>query len=274
MSSEHRTATDRRRRTAGLSETRLVALGVYLVALVAWLSVIGGWLPMPGTGSGGTAASMAMADPGAPEAMATGSGLTGWVLYLVMWTVMMVAMMYPSSVPLVRMYHGTLAGRPKHERLGRVGAFLGGYTLVWAGVGVVPLVVNQFVPLARVAGSGVLLGGTLLLLGVYQLSPYKDRCLSHCRTPLGFLLTHSRPGVGGAARMGIGHGRFCLGCCWALFAFMVVVGTMNVVWMAVITAVLSVERTVSWGDRLARGVGVVAGVGGVVVLAATVGGLL
>jgi predicted metal-binding membrane protein len=134
--------------------------------------------------------------------------------------------------------------------------------------------VNQFTPFASVAESGVLLGGTLLLLGAYQLSPYKDRCLSHCRTPLGFLLTHSRPGVRGAARMGLEHGWFCLGCCWALFAFMVVVGTMNLVWMALITVVLSVERTVSWGDRLARVVGVAASVAGVVVLVApTVGGV-
>jgi predicted metal-binding membrane protein len=215
---------------------------------------------------------MNMADPGVPEMMATGTGLSGWVLYLFMWGVMMIAMMYPSSVPLVRLYHGTLAGRARGERLLRVGAFLGGYTFLWTAVGVVPLLVNQFVPLARVAGS-TLLGGTLLLLGAYQLSPYKDRCLRHCRTPLGFLLTHSRPGTRGAARMGLEHGWFCLGCCWALFAFMVVVGTMNLVWMAVITVVLSVERTVSWGDRLARVVGVTAGVAGVVVLVAPVVGI-
>jgi predicted metal-binding membrane protein len=73
--------------------------------------------------------------------------------------------------------------------------------------------------------------------------------------------------------MGLEHGWFCLGCCWALFAFMVVVGTMNLVWMALITVVLSVERTVSWGDRLARVVGVAASVAGVVVLVAPVVGV-
>jgi predicted metal-binding membrane protein len=268
MATGHESSGGRRR--LSIRETHLVGLGVYVVALLAWLAMIGQLLPMPRSDGG---MAMDMADPGVPEMMATGTGLSGWVLYLVMWGVMMIAMMYPSSVPLVRMYHSTLAGRPRHERLARVGAFLGAYTLLWTAVGIVPLVVNQFTPFARVAGSGVLLGGTLLLLGAYQLSPYKDRCLSHCRTPLGFLLTNSRPGVRGAARMGLEHGWFCLGCCWALFAFMVVVGTMNLVWMAAITVVLSVERTVSWGDRLARVVGVAAGIAGVIVLVGPVVGI-
>ncbi|AZH26573.1 DUF2182 domain-containing protein [Haloplanus aerogenes] len=251
-------------------ETHLVVLAVYLIALLAWLWMIRRWLPMPG--SGGMA--MDMTAPGVPEAMATGAGPAGWALYLLMWGVMMVAMMYPSSVPLVRMYHQTLTGRSRGERLLRVGAFLGGYTLLWTAVGIVPLTVNVVVPVAAVAESTPLFGGTLVLLAAYQLSPYKDRCLDHCRTPLGFLMTHSRPGVRGAARMGLDHGKFCLGCCWALFAFMVVVGTMNLVWMALITLVLSVERTVAWGDRLARGVGVVAGVVGAgILVAAMLGGV-
>jgi len=255
----------------GLRETHLVALGVYAVALLAWLLMVGRWLPMPTT-DGGMRGAMDMTDPGVPEAMATGAGPTGWALYLLMWAVMMVAMMYPSSAPLVSMYHRTLDGRGRDERLLRVGAFLGSYTLLWTAVGVVPLAANYAVPVSRVASSGIFIGVTLLLLAAYQLSPYKERCLDHCRTPLGFLLTHSRPGVRGAARMGLDHGTYCLGCCWALFAFMIVVGTMNLVWMAAITLVLSIERTVSWGDRLARAVGVVASVAGVVVLAVTVVG--
>jgi len=264
--------TDHRRSVAvswrRLHETHFVALGMYVIALLAWLSMVRRWVPMPE--SGGTA--MDVAAPGLPETMASGAGPVGWALYLLMWGVMMVAMMYPSTAPLVRLYHGTLAGRPRGERLRRVGAFLGGYTLLWTAVGVVPLAVNAVVPVSAVAESTALFGATLLLLAAYQLSPYKNRCLDRCRTPLGFLLTHSRPGVRGAARMGLDHGKFCLGCCWALFAFMVVVGTMNLVWMAVLTVVLSTERTVAWGDRLARAVGVVAGVAGAgILLAAAVG---
>jgi predicted metal-binding membrane protein len=190
-----------------------------------------------------------------------------------MWGVMMIAMMYPSSVPIVRLYHGTLAERPRHDRFLRVGAFLAGYTLLWTAVGVVPLAVNHVLPLVAVARSEVVLGSVLLVLAACHLSAYKDRCLHHCRTPIGFLLTNSRPGVRGAARMGVDHGAYCLGCCWALFALMVVVGTVNLVWMALITLVLSLERTVTWGDRLARGVGVGAGLAGIGLLAATVIGV-
>lgn len=258
------------RRSIKAREITLIASGVYLLALGAWLAVIYRWIPMPGmAGSMGMPAmggAMSMAEPGVPEAMATASGPSGWLLYLAMWSVMMVAMMYPSSVPLVRLYHRTLDGISTRAKVVRIGAFLGAYTLVWSATGIVPLVVNHVVSITEIAGRELLFAGTLFLLGVYQLSPYKDRCLEHCRSPLGFLMTHHRSGGRGAARMGFDHSVFCLGCCWALFAFMVVVGTMNLVWMAVITAVLSLERTVSWGETLAKGVGALAGLGGLTLL--------
>jgi len=251
-------------------ETALVGWGVYLVAFLAWLALIERWLPMPAMGTSSGMGEMSMSQPGIPETAATTSGATGWALYLGMWAVMMIAMMYPSSVPLVRLYYGTLSGSSTRSKLSRIGAFLGAYTFVWGATGVVPLVVNRIVPIGDIAGSGFGLAGTLVLLSAYQLSPYKDRCLTHCRSPLGFLMSHHRPGVRGAARMGFEHSTFCVGCCWALFAFMVVVGTMNLAWMAAITVVLSLERTVSWGDSLGRGVGVIAGVVGIGLLVGTV----
>lgn len=241
-------------------ESALVGVGLYLLAFLAWLALIERWLPMPAMPMSGGMGSMSQS--GVPETAATMNGPVGWTLYLGMWSVMMVAMMYPSSVPLARLYYGTLKGSPMRTKLSRLAAFLGVYTLVWTATGVVPLLVNQVVPIGSVAGNGFALAGTLLLLSAYQLSPYKDRCLTHCRSPLGFLMAHHRPGVRGAARMGFAHSTFCVGCCWALFAFMVVVGTMNLVWMAAITVVLSLERTVSWGESLSKGVGMVAGVVG------------
>jgi predicted metal-binding membrane protein len=237
----------------------IVALVTYGVAVLAWVAIVRRWLPMPGMVPG-----LSMSDPGAPEAIALANGPTGWGLYLLMWGVMMIAMMYPSSVPLFRLYYKTLDGTTRAGKAARVGAFMGTYALVWALTGVVPLLVNAVVPLAVVATeNGLLLfGGTLLLLSVYQLSPYKERCLRYCRTPFGFLMEYHRPGVRGAATMSARFGVFCVGCCWALFAVMVVVGSMNLLWMAGLTVVLSVERLVEWGDRLARGIGVVAGVGG------------
>ncbi|MDZ7687734.1 MAG: DUF2182 domain-containing protein [Halobacteriales archaeon] len=220
----------------------------------------------------GSVPGLRMSDPGAPEAMALSNGVTGVVLYLVMWGVMMVAMMYPSSVPLFRMYSNTLEGTTKAEKAGRVTVFMGTYALVWTLTGIVPLIVNTVVPIAAVANqhSVLLFGGTLMLLSAFQLSPYKHRCLKYCRTPLGFLMEYHKPGVRGAAETSFRFSVFCVGCCWALFAVMVVVGSMNILWMALITVVLSLERMVPRGDRLAYVTGLLAGAGGIVVIAISV----
>ncbi|QLG28890.1 DUF2182 domain-containing protein [Halorarum halophilum] len=241
----------------------VVALVSYVTGLLAWVAVIDRWLPMPGV-----VTDMRMSDPGVPEAMALSNGVAGVSLYLLMWGVMMVAMMFPSSVPLFRLYSRTLEGTTTAGKATRVGSVMGTYALVWTLTGFVPLLVNSVVPITALSTEhgGPLLGGTLLLLSGYQLSPYKDRCLRQCRSPLGFLMGHHRPGVRGAIRMSWQFSVFCVGCCWALFALMVVVGSMNIVWMALIAVVLSLERTVSWGTHLAKGVGVVAGMVGSVLL--------
>ena len=237
----------------GFDDLPVVALATYVIALLAWLAIVNRWLPMAGSG----AAPMRMSEPGVPEAMALANGAAGVGLYLLMWAVMMIAMMYPTSTPLFSLYYRTLDGATRAGRTARVGAFMGTYALVWALTGLVPLGVNLVVPLRAVAATHgpALLGGSLLLLAAYQVSPYKHRCLRYCRSPMGFLMSHQRPGVRGAVRTS-----------WSfsvLFAFMVVVGSMNLVWMALITVVLSLERAVAWGDRLARATGVVAGVAGV-----------
>jgi len=252
-----------------LRRVPIVALVTYVIALLAWAAVVGRWLPMPG---GAVDARMQMSDPGVPEATALSNGATGIGLYLLMWGVMMIAMMYPSSVPLFRLYSKTIEGTTKLGKAARLGAFMGTYAFVWTLTGIVPLVVNAVVPLATVADqfTGLLLGGTLLLLAGYQVSPYKYRCLRHCRSPLGFLMSEHRSGVRGAVRTSWEFSVFCVGCCWALFAFMVVVGSMNIVWMALITAVLSLERVVGWGERLARATGAVAGTVGVVFIAISI----
>ncbi|WP_144799187.1 DUF2182 domain-containing protein [Halorubrum depositum] len=243
-----------------------VALVTYVIALLAWLAIVTRRLPTTG---GAVDVRMQMADPGVPELTALSNGLTGTGLYVAMWGVMMIAMMYPSSVPLFRLYYKTLEGTTTAGKAARVVAFMGTYALVWTLTGIVPLAVNAVVPLATIGHryAGFLMGGTLLLLAAYQVSPYKRRCLRYCRSPLGFLMSHHRPGVRGAVRTSWEFSVFCVGCCWALFAFMVVVGSMNIVWMALITVVLSLERTVSWGERFARGTGIAAGIAGVAVIA-------
>lgn len=253
------------RESITLRRLPVIAICVYTIALLAWVAIIGRWLPMPGSGS---QMAMSMTDPGAPEMMALSNGLVGIFLYLIMWGVMMIAMMYPSSVPLLRMYDKTIQGKSKAARLAHVSVFLGIYTLIWTVIGIIPLTVNSVFSIASIAnGSGTfLLGGTLLLLSVYQLSPYKNQCLKHCRSPLGFLMQYHRPTVRGAAELSARFSVFCVGCCSALFAFMVIVGSMNILWMALITVVLSVERVGKWGDELSTIVGVVSGIGGIGIL--------
>lgn len=250
-------------RGLSIRQLPLIALVMYGIALVAWALILWQWVPMPGGEI--SEIDMQMSDPGVPEAMAIGHGAAGVSLYLLMWGTMMIAMMYPSTVPLFRLYSGTLQDLSKTAKAARLGALLGVYTLIWTLTGLVPLAVNSVVPIAALASDrGLLLfGGVLVVLGGYQLSPYKYQCLDKCRSPFGFLMTYHRPGIRGAADMGLRFSLFCVGCCWALFALMVAVGSMNILWMAIIALVLSLERTVSWGPQLAKTVGVVAGVGGV-----------
>ncbi|ELY39674.1 DUF2182 domain-containing protein [Natronorubrum tibetense] len=242
----------------------LIAVAMYVLALGAWIAILWRWVPMPGGEM-----DMQMSDPGVPEAMAIGHGLVGVGFYLLMWGTMMIAMMYPSTVPLFRLYNGTLRDASRSAKAVRLSALLGVYTLVWTVTGLIPLVVNTVVPLAALADDRgpLLFGSVLLLLGGYQLSSYKYQCLDKCRSPFGFLMTYHRPGVYGAAWMGLRFSLFCVGCCWALFGFMVVAGSMNVLWMAVIALALSLERTVSWGPQLAKTIGVVAGIAGIAFLA-------
>jgi len=109
---------------------------------------------------------------------------------------------------------------------------------------------------ATMAASSPRLGGAILIAaGAYQLTPWKGKCLSHCRSPLGFLMTNWRDGKLGAFQMGIHHGAFCLGCCWALMCVLFVVGVMNLVWVAALTGFVLIEKTGPAGVIIARAAG-------------------
>ena len=102
------------------------------------------------------------------------------------------------------------------------------------------------------------LGGAILIAaGIYQLSPWKAACLTHCRSPLGFLTSHWRDGKLGAAEMGFRHGMYCLGCCWALMCVLFAVGIMNLVWVAGLSVFVLVEKAGPAGAWVARAAGVV-----------------
>lgn len=180
----------------------------------------------------------------------------GVAVFLAMWTTMMVAMMFPTIAPIVLLHRMVM------QRQGRgrstTAAFAAGYLVVWALVGVVPLVV--LLAFRQVSdGSGwvpATAGGVLVLAGLYQFTPWKQTCQRACRTPLTFLATHDfGHGLRGTFRTGVLHGLYCLGCCWALMAVLLVVGLMNLTWMVAIAVVFLAEKNWEHGDTLTKFVG-------------------
>ncbi|TME45397.1 MAG: DUF2182 domain-containing protein [Chloroflexi bacterium] len=178
------------------------------------------------------------------------------LVFMGMWTTMMVAMMFPTTAPIVLLHR--MVVRRRGEGAAPTIAFGLGYLVIWASVGVIPLAVllgfrhfsAQSIWIDRVGGS------VLLVAGVYQFSHWKETCLRACRTPLTFLMTHDfGRGSMGAFRVGLSHGLYCLGCCWALMAVLFVVGLMNLVWMAAVAGVFLIEKNWRHGVGLTRVVG-------------------
>jgi predicted metal-binding membrane protein len=166
---------------------------------------------------------------------------TGAVPFLGAWALMMTAMMLPSATPLVVV----------HARAGRGTAFLAtGYLLVWAATGAAAYGATRLVD--PMMASNAVKGGVLVAAGLYQLTPAKRVCLDRCRSPLDFLMQRWRPGRLGALRLGVDHGRFCVGCCWALMAVLVLAVAMSTAWAAAIAAAVFAEKVLPAGATVAR----------------------
>jgi predicted metal-binding membrane protein len=179
-----------------------------------------------------------------------------------MWAVMMAAMMLPSAVPMVLTYDSLNRGS-SGDQSGSTPLFVGGYIVMWALFAVGATVLQWLLhSLALVNGMGVVTqgwfaGALLIGAGVVQFSPGKLSSLGACRTPMGFLMTSWREGNTGALRMGIHHGRLCLGCCWSLMILLFVLGVMNLVWVAVLAIFVLAEKVAPRGVAISRIAGVV-----------------
>jgi predicted metal-binding membrane protein len=227
---------------------------VGLVALLVVLAGVGWWL---------TARWMEGMD-GGPW---TDLGTFAW--FLGVWVVMMAAMMFPSVAPTVALFSRLTKSRSPVLPL----AFTSGYLLAWGAVGALAFgfavggghVTSQVLAWDR-AGRWVA-GATLIVAAVYELTPLKDACLGRCRSPLGFLVGAWRDGRVGAVGMGVRHGAWCIGCCWALMASLFALGVMSLVWMAAVAGLIALEKLVPWRRVAVYGTAVILAVVGVLLLA-------
>lgn len=248
----------------------VVASALLLVTALCWAYLVGLASRMhdPGTmgmGAGGMdAMGMASMAPGvAPWTPAE------FALAAAMWTVMMIGMMTPSVAPMVLLYarvgrQAAAQGRP----FAAAGWFAGGYLLSWAAFALLAAATQGAVegalavPLSMTGLPGVLGGIVLAAAGLYQWTPLKNSCLAHCQAPLLFIQRHGgfRGDPAGALRLGMRHGLYCVGCCWALMALLFVGGVMNLLWVGALTALVLLEKLVPPRFRLSRlaGAGLVA----------------
>jgi predicted metal-binding membrane protein len=197
-------------------------------------------------------------------------------MFLLMWQAMMIAMILPSSWPILELYHRTIAVRQDRQPPARpnlqtalVGA---GYFAVWLAFGAA-FAVGLWVSRKTMTSATLsyrmpaFAGVGLLLAGIYQLSPLKQRCLQHCRSPLLFLGHIFHPGYGGAVRVGVIHGAFCAACCWALMLVQIILGVMNLGIMIVVAGIIAIEKLWSRGPVFARLAGIASIAAGIFLLA-------
>lgn len=185
----------------------------------------------------------------------SGSMGLGFGSFVAVWSLMMTAMMLPSVTPFGSLYTRSF----REHRTARLATFAAGYLLVWSAAAFpafgLAWIADRLVDDSQTAATA-LAALIFVACGVYQLTPFKERCLAHCRSPLGFTLKYAAyRGRTRDLRVGMHHGAFCLGCCWALMALLVVFGLMNVAAMIVLAAVVLVEKMSAWGPQFGRALG-------------------
>lgn len=246
-------------------DSLVVLCALALICVLAWAYLLYmGW-------------GMAHMDVGAT--MAVMPRMVSWgpldlALVLAMWTIMMVAMMLPSATPMILVFSAISKQLKSARTFTDVAAFVAGYIATWTAFSVLAtlaqwgLLEARLVSPLMVASSPMLSGGVLVATGVFQFTPLKERCLSKCRNPLAFIAAHWRKGTGGAFIMGTWHGLYCVGCCWLLMLLLFVLGVMNLLWIALLAAVVLLEKmlpNVHWFNRLSGivfigwGIGLLAG---------------
>ena len=182
------------------------------------------------------------------------------LLIWMMWAVMMAAMMLPSAAPLVLLYARATSARDGATL--RLAALIAGYLSIWGAFSAAAtalqrvlsasLIVTPMMEMASMRGAGAL----LVLAGAYQFTPSKMACLRACRSPMSFVMRRTGAGAGTALRLGLEHGAYCLGCCWALMLLLFAGGVMNLSVIVTLTAVVLIEKVMPFGEHTSRAIGV------------------
>lgn len=235
-------------------QTKLtIWLALLLLTAIAWTIIVMQAQAMDRTDQGmnGMAMNQGMAEMVTqPESL---------LFFLPLWVVMMVAMMFPAVAPVVSFFDA-LSHKRRDQGLPAAPTwiFLSGYLVVWGLFGLGAYLLSIIVPALGMMAAGLrvdnpVAGGLVLIFaGLYQLSPLKQVCLKHCRSPLSVILHGWRNGPGGAFRMGFVHGTYCLGCCWGLMLILFAVGLMNLLWMIILTVVIFGEKVLPYGFLVVR----------------------
>jgi predicted metal-binding membrane protein len=255
----------------------ITAGGLVVLCAVAWAYVL------TGAGQGMSAGEMTTLSlfPHKAAAAAPGMDMGGmamaaplaawsprvWLLTITMWGTMMVAMMAPSAAPAILLYGRVRSHAGARGTGGGVAsnaAFAAGYLLVWLGFAAAAAALQWGLertallsPAVMGSQSRWLSGGVLLAAGLYQLTPLKNACLTQCRSPAAFLSRHWRAGTGGAVRLGVLHGAYCVGCCWVLMGLLFVGGAMNLAWIAALTLLVMAEKLLPGGPWVGRASGAI-----------------
>lgn len=234
------------------------------MAVVAWAALIvpsAGWRDSPMPGMDAMPPMQGMPESGRPAFGAGAAAVTSAVGFVSAWVVMMTAMMLPSSAPIVTLSHRMALGTP-WIRIVHASGVVVGYLAIWAlfGLGVYLLweAVSMIATTVALPAQSWpwLVALTLGAAGAYQFTSLKDRCLGQCRSPFSFVLTRWRAGLRGSLRLGVEHGVYCVGCCWALMLVLVVAGGMGLAWVALIALVVFVEKLLPRGRIAGRAVGI------------------
>ena len=240
----------------------IVLCGLFTVALAGWFFLA--WVVVD------------MANPLARLMMPMSASwdMSTALAVFAMWSIMMAAMMLPSAIPMVLVF----------AQLARRGGdwagtwiFAGAYILMWAGFSAVAAAVHWALQAAGLISpmmtsvDPILTATLLIMAGLFQLTPIKTACLTRCRAPVSFLMAHWRAGRRGAFVMGLLHGFYCIGCCWALMALLFIVGVMNLPMVAMLAVAVALEKLAPGGIWIARMLGGALMLGGVWTLIAATG---